>query len=278
MTDSYAVIGNPVAHSRSPFIHEAFARQTGEPIAYTRILAPLEGFSVTVARFRAEGGRGANVTLPFKEDACRLAGSLSDRAREAQAVNTLRFDGAIFGDNTDGPGLVRDIRANLGVELAGRRLLVLGAGGAVRGILAPLLAQEPAELILANRTLGKAAALAQRHGAVACGYEALAGRSFDVIINGTSVSIAGATLPLPTGLFAGAELAYDLMYGQHETPFLARAREEGAARVADGLGMLVEQAAESFFVWRGVRPRTGSVLDALRAAIDAERQALRPGG
>ena len=265
MTDRYAVIGNPVAHSKSPLIHAAFARQTGEDIEYGRLLAPLERFAETVARFRDEGGRGLNVTLPFKEQAYRLASARSERAVAAEAVNTLRFDAqAIYGDNTDGVGLVRDIRDNLGFALAGRRVLLLGAGGAARGVVAPLLEQHPQSLTLANRTLERALALERFFGGRvrASTYEALRGRQFDLVINATSAGLAGASPPLPAGVCAAGSLAYDMMYGAGPTPFLQAAR--GAALTADGLGMLVEQAAESFLVWRGVRPPTAEVLASLR--------------
>jgi shikimate dehydrogenase len=268
MTDRYAVIGNPVAHSKSPGIHAHFARLTGEDIEYGRLLAPRDGFRETVQRFRAEGGRGLNVTVPFKEEAYRLATLHSERARAAEAVNTLRFDAdTIFGDNTDGAGLVRDIRVNLGIAIAGRRVLLLGAGGAARGVIAPLLAEQPADLTIANRTVERARML-EKHfgpGVRACAYEALSGSRFDIVINATSAGLAGALPPLPERVYARDSLAYDMMYGCAVTPFLQRARAEGAARIADGLGMLVEQAAESFFVWRGARPDTGAVLAALRA-------------
>ena len=270
MTDRYAVIGNPVAHSLSPLIHAEFARQTGEDIEYARLLAPPGEFVRSVDAFREQGGRGLNVTLPFKEEAYRYATDHSTRARDAQAVNTLRFDGLrAFGDNTDGTGLVRDIRENLGAPLSGKSILLLGAGGAARGVLAPLLAERPASLTLANRNLERALALARRfeEGRVlACFYVALAGKRFDLVINATSASLAGASPPMPPGIFAPGSLAYDMMYGKGETPFLARAGAEGAARLCDGLGMLVEQAAESFLVWRGVRPQTQDVLALLRRA------------
>lgn len=271
--DCYAVIGNPVAHSRSPQIHAAFARQTGQPISYDTLLAPLDGFAEAVERFRAQGGRGLNVTVPFKLEAHELAQQHSARATAAGAVNTLRFDEAgIFGDNTDGSGLVRDLTDNLSRPLAGAHILLLGAGGAARGALLPLLEQAPASLTVANRTLAKAAALATAFERVrgevriqASGFGALAQRRFDVVINATAASLAGSAPDLPRGLYAPGALAYDMMYGAAETPFLAAAREDGAAQVADGLGMLVEQAAESFLVWRGVRPLTAPVLEALRA-------------
>jgi len=268
MTDRYAVIGNPVEHSRSPQIHAAFARETGEDIEYARLLAPLDGFRSTVDAFRADRGRGLNVTVPFKAQAYRLATVHSERARAAEAVNTLRFDaGGTYGDNTDGTGLVRDIRDNLGFAIAGRRVLLLGAGGAARGVIAPLLAESPSSLTIANRTLDRARSLERHFGqrVRASAYEALSGTRFDIVVNATSASLAGTLPPLPAGVFAPDSLGYDMMYGKGLTPFLERARDEGAARVADGLGMLVEQAAESFFIWRGVRPKTAAVLAALRA-------------
>lgn len=270
MTDRYILLGNPVAHSLSPRIHAEFARATSEDIDYSRLEVPMDGFAATVARLRAEGYRGANVTVPFKEQAFRCATQLSERGRVAAAVNTLRFDGdVVFGDNTDGCGLVTDLRRNLSVELAGRRILLVGAGGAARGVLQPLCSEQPAALVIANRTPAKAAVLAGIAGplASATGFDALAGSAFDVVINATSASITGEVPPLPAGVFARGALAYDMMYakgGAAGTPFLAWASGHGAARVIDGLGMLVEQAAEAFFVWRGVRPDTASVFKMLR--------------
>ncbi|NJD26103.1 MAG: shikimate dehydrogenase [Betaproteobacteria bacterium] len=274
MSDRYCVFGNPVAHSKSPAIHALFATQCRQDLTYDTVLAPLDGFAGAVQEFVAAGGRGANVTLPFKEEACALCDRLSDRAARAGAVNTLSFaGGAIAGDNTDGAGLVRDIEANLGFPLAGRRILLLGAGGAARGAVAPLLACGPQTLAIANRTGDKAARLAAQFADLAAvdagNYADFAGRSFDVVINATSASLSGATLPLPDGAFAPGSLAYDMMYGRGETPFLAQARARGAGRCADGLGMLVEQAAEAFLVWRDVRPETAPVLAALRAQIAA---------
>ena len=272
MPDQYAVIGNPVAHSRSPLIHAEFARQTGQELEYGRLLAPTDAFVATADAFRSGGGRGLNVTLPFKLEAFRYATRLSERARAAQAVNTLKFDGqTIFGDNTDGAGLVNDLVRNLGYAPAARRILLLGAGGAARGVVGPLLEQQPARLVLANRTLDKAQRLAEEfRGALqVTSYAELAGVEFDLIINATSASLSGALPPLPPGVFAPGALAYDMMYGKGETPFLAFARSQGAARRADGLGMLVEQAAESFFVWRGVRPDGAPVLQLLRQTQDA---------
>ena len=267
MPDQYAVIGNPVAHSKSPQIHAEFARQTGQDLTYERLLAPMDAFIETASAFRARGGCGLNVTLPFKGEAFRFASLLSERARAAQAVNTLKFEGnAIFGDNTDGAGLVIDLARNLGCAVTGRRVLLLGAGGAARGVIKPLLEQQPARLVLSNRTLGKAQLLAQNFGGglEAGTYAALAGKQFDLVVNATSASLAGELPPLPPGVFAPGALAYDMMYGRDETPFLVFARGEGAAALADGLGMLVEQAAESFIIWRGLRPDTAPVLKLLR--------------
>ncbi len=270
MTDRYAVIGNPIAHSKSPVIHAAFARQTGQDLSYEAILAPLGGFAEAVREFRAAGGKGMNVTVPFKVEAWQTAGQLSERARLAQAVNTLKFeeDGGILGDNTDGAGLVRDISRNLDCPLEGKAILLMGAGGAARGVLLPLLEQRPASLYIVNRTAAKARELQgafSAHGRVeAGGYPDLSGRRFDVIVNATSSGLADELPPLPPGIFAPGALAYDMMYGR-ETPFMAFARAHGASVVADGLGMLVEQAAESFFLWRGVRPEAAPVIRQLRA-------------
>lgn len=272
MPDRYAVVGNPVAHSKSPIIHAQFARQTGQDLVYSHLLAPLDGFTATVAQFRAAGGRGLNVTVPFKLEAFRLATAHTERARAAEAVNTLKFDGAhVLGDNTDGAGLVRDIEGNLGLALAGRAILLMGAGGAAQGVIGPLLDAHPAALLVANRTADKAVALVQRVAARAgeadiagSGYAALAGRRFDVVINATSSSLQDDVPDLPSGIYAADALAYDMMYGKGLTPFLRQAQTEGAARLADGLGMLVEQAAESFFVWRGVRPQSAPVIALLK--------------
>jgi shikimate dehydrogenase len=264
MRDRYAVFGHPVAHSRSPWIHAEFARSTGQDIEYGRIEAPLDGFARAVDAFRAAGGRGANVTLPFKGEAFRYCTAASERARAAQAVNTLLFEGAAArGDNTDGVGLVRDLSANLGRRLAGARVLLMGAGGAAQGVLAPLLEAGVAQLTIANRTVARAEQLAARFsGTNASGYPALAGQSFDLVINATSAGLSDDSPPLPAGVFAPGALAYDMVYGR-DTPFLALARAAGI-QACDGAGMLVEQAAESFFLWRGVRPETRAVLEALR--------------
>jgi shikimate dehydrogenase len=266
MSDLYAVIGNPVEHSKSPLIHATFAQQTGQNIEYRRILAPLGGFAASVEQFRYEGGRGANVTVPFKEDACLYSHLLTARAQLAGAVNTLSFSagGEVWGDTTDGIGLTRDITINLGVDLRGKHILLLGAGGAARGVIQPLLEHAPALLAIANRTEQKALALSSAFPQIiASGYGTLAGQSFDIVINATASSLAGERLPLPEGIFAAGALAYEMMYGR-ETPFMQFARTQGAAIVADGLGMLVEQAAESFFIWRGVKPQTAPVIARLR--------------
>jgi len=272
MTDRYCVFGNPIAHSKSPAIHARFAAIAAQDMSYEALLAPLDGFAVTVREFVAAGGRGANVTVPFKEEAYRLCGRRSARAERAGAVNTLVFDGAeIFGDNTDGAGLVSDITGNLGIGLRGKRVLLLGAGGAASGVVEPLLAQQPASLFIANRSADKALALAASFSdivAVDAGNLAkIVGNSFDVVINATSASLSGETLPLPDGIFAPGSLAYDMMYGKGETHFMRQARVQGASQCADGLGMLVEQAAEAFALWRGVRPETATVLGDLRAQL-----------
>ena len=265
MADRYAVIGNPISHSKSPWIHAEFARQTRQEIEYQRIEAPLGGFARTVEEFRAAGGRGANVTVPFKQQAFALCeDAVSARARAAGAVNTLTFDGAgMRGDNTDGVGLLRDITVNLGRAIAGRRVLLMGAGGAAQGVLGPLIGAGAKQLVIANRTAAKARALARSHGAAAGGgYEELGGAQFDLLINATSAGLADEDPALPPGVFAPGALAYDMVYGR-DTPFLAMARAAGA-EARDGAGMLVEQAAESFLLWRGLRPDTAPVLAAFR--------------
>ncbi len=270
MSDSYAVIGNPVAHSQSPQIHAAFARQTSQIIDYKRIFCELGAFAPTVRGFIADGGKGVNITVPFKHEAYAFATRLSARAEQAGAVNTLKFNGnEIAGDNTDGAGLVRDLTQNLGCTLRGKTILLLGAGGASFGVVGPLLGELPSTLVIANRTMSKADALVQRFAAHAFGctmsahsYAALTGKIFDVVINATSAGLSGSMPELPAQLFAPGALAYDMVYGK-ATPFMQFAQARGA-RVADGLGMLVEQAAESFFIWRGVRPQTAPVIALLR--------------
>jgi len=267
MTDRYAVIGNPVAHSKSPLIHRMFAEQAGQDIRYEAILAPLDGFKATIERLRNEGYKGCNVTVPFKFEAFQLTTQLTERAQAAQAVNTLKFDGnTALGDNTDGAGLVRDIEQNLGIALHGKHVLLMGAGGAAYGVVMPLLATG-ANLTVANRTIEKARQLGTAFTAkgkiTASGYEDLHGQQFDAVINATSSGLSNEMPALPDTIFAANALAYDMVYGR-ETPFMAFARKHGATIVADGLGMLVEQAAESFLLWRGVRPETAPVITALR--------------
>ncbi|ADE10723.1 shikimate dehydrogenase [Sideroxydans lithotrophicus] len=267
MTDRYAVIGNPISHSKSPLIHGLFAEQTRQDMSYEAIEAPLDGFAATVQRLRTEGYKGCNVTVPFKFEAYAMCDQLSSRAREAKAVNTLIFrDGEILGTNTDGVGLLADIENNLGFKLMWKDALLLGAGGAAAGVLWPLF-NAGAGVDIANRTVDKAQALADEFkgaGTVyARSYEELAGRKYDLVINATSSGLSDELPPLPDGLFKPGALAYDMVYGR-ETPFMAFARRQGAAVVADGLGMLVEQAAEAFCLWRDVRPDTRAVLDKLR--------------
>jgi shikimate dehydrogenase len=275
----YAVIGNPVAHSRSPAIHALFADQTGQAIAYGRLLAPVDGFEAAVDAFRADGGAGLNVTLPFKEAAHAYAGRHTDRAAVAGAVNTLAFDGdEVLGDNTDGAGLVADIEQRVGLSLRGASLLLLGAGGAARGVVQPLLAAGVARLAVANRTAARARALvadvsprldaAARARLSAGGLEA-PGEGWDVIVNATAAGLADAAPPLPHAAWRGVRLALDMVYGAHPTAFMRAARDAGCGRVEDGLGMLVGQAAESFALWRGVRPAAGPVYAALRGQLAA---------
>ena len=272
--DLYCVMGNPVAHSRSPAIHARFAELTGEHLVYERCLLPIDGFAQGVRDFIARGGRGCNVTVPFKHQAAQLAHSTSARVQLAGAANTLVLQpgGRIHADNTDGLGLVADITRNAGVPLQGARLLLVGAGGAAAGVLGPLLQAGVRHITIANRTVAKAEALVASHSALAAlqkaellalSPQAVEG-DFDVIINATASSLAGDAVPVPASVLRPGSLAYDMMYGKGETPFLRLAREQGAARCADGLGMLVEQAAEAFFVWRGVRPHTAPVLAALK--------------
>lgn len=264
MTDRYAVIGNPIEHSKSPLIHAAFARQTGQDMEYDRVLAPLDGFALTVKDLRARAYRGCNVTVPFKLEAFALATELTARASDAGAVNTLVFDGArVLGDNTDGAGLVADIVRNHGVKLAGARVLLLGAGGAARGVIRPLLDASPASLTLANRSPDKALELQRHFGALTvCSFDELASGQFDVVINATSAGLSDTALPISAGIFAPGALAYDMVYGR-TTPFMQLAQQSGV-KVVDGLGMLVEQAAEAFYLWRGVRPDTAEVIGQLR--------------
>jgi len=267
MTDKYAVIGNPVSHSKSPLIHKMFAEQTGQDMSYEAIEAPLDGFAATIQRLRDSGYKGCNITVPFKHEAFKLANEHSGRARAAHAVNTFLFqDGIILGDNTDGIGLVTDIEQNLGCKFLFKRVLLMGAGGAAHGVIWHLF-NAGAAIIIANRTMDKAEQLAaefEGYGTVfAKSYESLAGQQFDIVINATSSSLSDSLPPLPEGLFKPGALAYDLMYGK-QTPFLRFAREQGAAQLSDGLGMLVEQAAVAFQKWRGVSPDTAPVIARLR--------------
>lgn len=270
MTDQYAVIGNPVAHSKSPFIHASFARQTGQDLEYTRILAEPDRFVLRASNFFAAGGRGLNVTVPFKQEAFALAATLSPQATLAGAVNTLMQDGngQLYGHNTDGLGLVRDITSNLGQSLRDCRILLLGAGGATRGILQPLLEQRPHSLFIANRTAPKARELAAIFSALGPvqggGFNEVEERPFDWILNATAASLQGELPPLPGAVVARQTSCYDLMYGAEPTVFCKWALTSGAGLVADGLGMLVEQAAESFKLWRGIRPETTGVIADLR--------------
>jgi len=267
--DRYVVIGNPVAHSLSPEIHARFAQAVGEKIAYGRLLVSPDDFARAAGEFFEGGGSGANVTLPFKIDAFRFAASRTARAERAGAVNALARRGvSIVGDNTDGAGLVRDLTANLGLALAGKRILLLGAGGAARGVLAPLLALAPVRLVVANRTATRARDLAGDFAGAGpvegTGLDSLGG-AFDLVVNATSASTHGKAIDLPRSLFAPGATAYDMAYGPAAQPFLDTARSAGA-RASDGLGMLVEQAAESYFLWRAIWPETAGVIAALRSA------------
>jgi shikimate dehydrogenase len=274
MTDRYGIVGNPVAHSKSPLIHAEFARRTNQDMTYERLLAPLNGFATTVDAFARSGGKGLNVTVPFKVEAFALATECTERALRAKAVNTLKRVGDHWhADNTDGAGLVHDLVLNRGIALAGRRIVVLGAGGAAHGILGPIMAAGPAALVIANRTTAKGVALASDFaplGSVtAVAPHDLAGATFDVVINATSFGMREedpGPAPCPPTIFAPGSFAYDLVYARTDvaTPFVRFAKESGAARAADGIGMLIEQAAESFRIWRGVRPDTASMFALLR--------------
>lgn len=268
--DAYVVIGNPIHHSKSPVLHRHFAAQTGVSMTYDHLLAPLDGFVETVREFIGQGGKGANVTMPFKLEAFQLASRRTERATLAGAVNTLQFlpDGVIVGDNTDGVGLVWDITRNAGVPLAGKRVLMVGAGGAARGALLPLLAEKPSELVLVNRTVSKAQELATEflpYGDIVAGGYADARGQFDVIINATAASLSADLPPLPDSVFGAGTFCYDMVYANEPTLFMQYAAARGAA-VRDGLGMLVEQAAEAFLLWHGVRPETGEIYQAVRNA------------
>ncbi len=269
-TLKYAVMGNPVSHSKSPQIHSLFAEQCGITLEYRAIHVDTGGFTAAVRQFREIGGRGLNVTVPFKIEAWQLADRRSTRAETAGAVNTLKFldGGRIYGENTDGLGMVRDIEVNLGKKIESSRVLVIGAGGAVRGVLGPLLEAQPAIVHVANRTASKAlelsAAFAGSGPCTGSGLEGIGSASYDIIINGTAASLQGKVPDLPVGIFAENALAYDMMYGSEPTAFLVWAENSGAASCSDGLGMLVEQAAESFQFWHSVRPETTAVIQQLR--------------
>lgn len=274
LPDRYAVFGHPIKHSKSPRIHRMFAEQTGQTLDYSAVEVPAEQFETAVAAFFAEGGKGLNCTVPLKELAWRYAEHKTERAQLSKAVNTLALqaDGSILGDNTDGIGLVSDLTVNRGIALAGIRILILGAGGASRGIISPILEQLPQTLVIANRTEDKAVKLAAEFQAKAtitgCGFDGLENQQFDLILNATSASLSGQLPPLPVGLLAAGGNCYDLAYGNEPTAFVRWGRENHAANSLDGLGMLVEQAAEAFFIWRGVRPATPPVIELL----DSERQ------
>lgn len=279
MTDLYAVFGNPINHSKSPAIHRQFADQTGQDMNYTKQLVAENEFVTATTAFFAEGGKGLNITVPFKLDAYRFATQLTPRAERAGAVNTLAklSNGEILGDNTDGIGMIHDMH-NLGWAIASKRVLILGAGGAVRGILQPLLQESPSEVVIANRTLTKADELAKNFhdlGNVhAVSYDALADQTFDIVINGTSASLHGELPPLPLDILNKDASCYDMMYGADPTVFLRWAKEHGAARTADGLGMLIGQAAEAFYLWRGTRPEVTSVISLLRRQLAAEKKSV----
>ena len=268
--DNYCVVGNPVGHSKSPLIHRAFARQTGQRIAYDAVLVPVDGFGRALAEFRALGGKGLNVTVPFKEEAWCASEVRSPRAERAEAANTLWFDPEerVYADNTDGVGLIRDLEGNYGIRLRKRRILLLGAGGAAKGVVGPLLEADPMQLVIANRSASKAIELAARFVAQGevegGGFPSLDGRRFDVIINATAAGLQNEVPALPEDVLEMGGVCYDMVYGDRPTPFVGWGLAHGAAVSTDGLGMLVEQAAESFYLWRGVRPNSAPVIAELR--------------
>jgi shikimate dehydrogenase len=275
-TDKYAVFGNPVKHSKSPLIHSIFAEQCGQAMQYRAVRVELGGFARAAESFFAGGGAGLNVTVPFKRDAYEYAQRLSDRAQRAGAVNTLTRaeDGTVEGDNTDGIGLVRDMVANLGWAIQGRRILLLGAGGAARGVMEPLLRERPRELLVVNRTEGRALRLAEEFADIGPleggAYSLIGERQFDLVVNATSAGLSGETPELPSSLLTERSCCYDMVYGSEPTPFMRWAALHAAWAVADGLGMLVEQAAQSFYIWRGVRPETAPVIRQLRESMQAD--------
>ncbi len=273
MIDNYAVFGNPIAHSKSPTLQTAFAEQTQQELTYKAQCVELNHFETAANKFFANNGKGLNITVPFKEDAFNYAKKLTPRAKRAGAVNTLvlQSNGEVVGDNTDGVGLVTDITSHLNWKIKGKRILILGAGGAVRGILEPFIQESPSTIVIANRTKEKAEKLANDFSDIfpitACSFSELAGQSFDLIINGTSASLSGKLPPLPIGITTENTCCYDMMYSKQLTPFLLWAEENSVKNISDGLGMLVCQGAESFFIWRGVRPETKAVIDTLREAL-----------
>jgi len=276
--DRYAVFGNPIAHSKSPQIHTLFAEQTNESLIYTAELAEIGQFDQAVKNFIANGGKGLNVTVPFKEDAWNCAAQRSPRAQRAGAVNTLKLedDGSLFGDTTDGIGLVRDLMQNHTVQIKDQDILLIGAGGAVRGVLQALLEQQPTSLLIANRTKHKAVQLADDFsdlGAISgCGLDEINAARFDLVINGTSASLQGDLPPIPETIFKPDASSYDMMYSAQATPFMQWSSTHGAKQVFDGLGMLVEQAAESFYIWRGIKPETAPVIEQLRLSFNQKAE------
>jgi len=273
VVDQYAVMGNPVSHSKSPFIHSEFARETGQQLDYTAICVEPGHLTEAVSQFYHNHGKGLNITVPFKQDAWQLASQRSERAQRAGAVNTLVLNSEtdIYGDTTDGVGLIADLTQNHGIDIKQRKILILGAGGAVRGVLEPLLQLHPQQLVIANRTVARATELARDFAGLGplsgCGFAELQGETFDLVINGTSASLAGELPPLPEQLLTAEACVYDMMYGAKPTVFMQWGKRQGAVRCLDGLGMLVEQAAESFFIWRGVRPQTDGVIRSLRESM-----------
>ncbi|MBN4069074.1 shikimate dehydrogenase [Beggiatoa alba] len=270
----YVVIGNPIAHSKSPLIHAEFARQTGQRIEYSAMQVDIGGFEASVGNFQANGGAGANITVPFKQEAYRYATRCSQRAQQAEAANTLVFESnhEVYADNTDGVGLVRDLNQNIGLDISGKKILILGAGGAVQGVLGPLLAEQPASIIIVNRTVDKAYMLAQRFqnsgNVSSCGYEELDKHdAYDIVINATSTGIDGKLPPLVNNIVDSNSVCYDMFYAAQDTAFVAWAKQHGVSQAYDGLGMLVEQAAESFFLWRKKKPQTALAIDFLRKQI-----------
>lgn len=273
--DRYAVFGNPIAHSKSPQIHTLFAEQTGQTLQYTAELAEINDFDNTVWQFFKSNGKGLNITVPFKEDAWALADRHSKRALRAGAVNTLSLqpNGTVYGDTTDGVGLATDLTQNHGISLNDKNILVIGAGGAVRGVLEALLNHSPTSLTVANRTREKAVQLATDFAdlgnIIGCGLDELNNKTFDVVVNGTSASLHGDLPPIPETIFSADACSYDMMYSTDPTPFMHWSSQHGASKVFDGLGMLVEQAAESFFIWRGKRPETQAVIQSIRASLNS---------